>query len=148
MSQGQAPLRSRIGYVVKGLQQVLRVAMDTALSTDDLSMTQFAALTSLLDGPLSPAELARRCFTTRQSMHEVLISLQARGFVERAPQPSAGRAQPIALTGAGIGAVEGADHAVRSVEARMTRTLTPVEQDQLLAWLHACVDNLRRPDDG
>ncbi|HEY6424899.1 MAG TPA: MarR family transcriptional regulator [Pseudonocardiaceae bacterium] len=144
MSQGGSEQESRVGYVVKRLQQVLRVSMDTALAEHDLSMAQFAVLKSLQHGPLAAAELARRSFTTRQSMQDVLSCLDARGFIEKAaPQPKGGRSQPVTLTNHGRRVADEADHAVRAVESRMTRGLTPPQQDQLQAWLTTCADNLQ-----
>jgi DNA-binding MarR family transcriptional regulator len=143
VSQGDGEPENRVGYVVKRLQQALRVAMDTALAEHDLSMAQFAVLKWLEDGQLAPAELARRCFTTRQSMHDVLACLRVRGFIEDAPRSNSGRSRPVKLTDTGRQTARHANCAVRSVEARLTRGMTPPQQDQLLSWLNSCADNLQ-----
>ncbi len=146
MSQGEVEPETRVGYVVKRLQQALRVAMDTAMAKHDLSMAQFAVLHWLGDGELAPAELARRCFTTRQSMHDVLACLRVRSFIEDAPQSNSGRSRPVKLTDTGRQTARHANCAVRSVEARLTRGMTPPQQDQLLSWLNTCADNLQHQE--
>lgn len=140
MSQAQTRQHQRIGYAIKRLQQALRVAMDAALVDYQLTMAQFAALKALEAGPLSPAELARRCFTTRQSMHDVLTCLHDRTFIENAPRQ--GRRQPVTLTLTGRQALSAADHAVESLEARITHGLTPPQQHRLATWLNRCAANL------
>lgn len=142
MGQG-APVGDRIGYAVKRLQQAQRVAMDAVLAHLGLSMAQVAALEFLLDGELSSAELARRAFTTRQSMQDVLGCLRDRQLVEPATGSEHGRSRPLRLTAAGTAAARAAYDAVKEVEDQMTRGLTKTERNQLVRWLDMCTDNLR-----
>ena len=61
------------GYIFKCTQLVLCGAMDDALATVDLTTPQYAALSELSkEQGLSNAELARRCFVTPQTMHQIL----------------------------------------------------------------------------
>jgi DNA-binding MarR family transcriptional regulator len=46
-------------------------------------------------------DLAERAFMTKQSVGEVVSDLEQRGYVERVPDPSDGRAKIIRLTGRG-----------------------------------------------
>lgn len=57
-------------------------------------------------GNIDPAgtrltDLAERAFMTKQSVGEVVSDLEQRGYVERVPDPSDGRAKIIRLTGRG-----------------------------------------------
>ena len=77
------------GYILKRTQLALRGAMDDALVTVNLTTPQYAALSELSEEQgLSNAELARRCFVTPQTMHQILRGLErtssfTRGLVLR-----------------------------------------------------------------
>ena len=65
---------------------------DDVLEVHALSLNQYTTL-SVLDqrGGLSNAQLARRSLVSPQSVNEVLLSLEQRGFVRRRAQPEHGR---------------------------------------------------------
>ena len=66
-----------VGYLVKRVQQSLRRRCDAALRPTGLSMAQYVVLRALADHQdASAAELARRCFVTRQSLQDVLGGLR------------------------------------------------------------------------
>ncbi|MBA3339347.1 MAG: MarR family transcriptional regulator, partial [Geodermatophilaceae bacterium] len=92
MSQVAEDIDQRIGYIVKRLQQGLRVAADEVLRPLGLTMPQYAALFALTTRPgLSNSELARRCFVTRQTMNDLLAGLQRADLITRAAHPHDGR---------------------------------------------------------
>ena len=70
-----------------------------------------------------PVELARRAGMTRQSMGELISDLVARGYVERAPDPTDGRAQLVRLTRAGEELARTARRAIAELERRYERNL-------------------------
>lgn len=142
MSQ-EASVPDRIGYVVKRLQQAQRVAIDAVLADSGLSMAQFAVLEFLLEGELTSAELARRAFTTPQSMQDVVTCLRKRRLVEPAAGLESGRRRPLRLTPTGVEAAHSAFQVVKEVEDQMTSGLTPAERSQLVRWLNICADNLQ-----
>jgi DNA-binding MarR family transcriptional regulator len=138
-------LDQRPGYAVKRLQLAVRTAVDSAIAAMNLSMAQFAALRVLADTePMAAAELARRCFITRQSMQDVLRSLRSRNLVENG-ETNGGRAQKIAITPAGKELLESTVHMVEAVDRRMLRGLTPRQQVQFVSWLNVCAENLKLP---
>ena len=70
-------------------------------------------------------ELARRAGMTKQSMGELVSDLVAKGYVERIPDASDGRAQLVRLTRAGEELARAARGAIRDLERRYERSLGP-----------------------
>ena len=138
----QAPVETRPGYRVKQVQQLMRHAGDDALRGIGLSMSQYAVLRALADRPgASSAELARRCFVTRQSVADMLGGLRTAGLV--APDvPTGGRGRPLALTDTGRARLTDAEGAMVAVEERMTDGLSPREVGTLVELLGVCAGNL------
>ena len=72
------------GYIFKRTQLALRGAMDDALVTVNLTTPQYAALSEpSKEQGLSNAELARRCFVTPQTMHQILGGLERTSSVTK-----------------------------------------------------------------
>jgi DNA-binding MarR family transcriptional regulator len=139
----QARTEDRPGYLVKRTQQLLRQACDGELRSTGLSMSQYAVLRALADQPgASSAELARRCFVTRQSLQDVLTGLRAAELVAVAEQPTSGRARPLTLTTTGRARLRTAERVVAEVEQRMVAGLTDRDLRHLTTLLAACADNL------
>src|SRR6267142_2799084 len=89
----------RPGYLVKRVQQLVRSTADDDLRELGLSVAQYAVLNALSEHPgASSAELARRCFVTRQSLQDVLSGLRAGGLAVVAEKAVTGRARPASLT--------------------------------------------------
>jgi len=147
MTQHVHGLDDRIGYAVKRLQQALRVAVDNALTTADLTLAQFGALKVLVElGPLSYSQLARRCFTARQSIQDVTRGLEAKALIIRVGGSDDGRIQRVQATARGRRAAKLAMESVERIEAAMTNGLTRAEEQQFLRWVNLCADNLTSSD--
>ncbi len=147
MSQVAEDIDQRIGYIVKRLQQGLRVAADEVLRPLGLTMPQYAALFALTTRPgLSNSELARRCFVTRQTMNDLLAGLQRADLITRAAHPHDGRVRQIELTASAHDVLGRADHRVAVVEQQVTTGLNAAERRQLLDLLQRCTANLERVD--
>jgi len=130
------------GYLVKRVQQALRRRSDAALRDTGLSMAQYAVLRALADHPrASAAELARRCFVTRQSLHDLLTALRAARLVESVGAPQ-GRAQALRLTAAGRARLRSAHAAVLAVEELMMDGIGAKDRNRLIAGLSRCAQNL------
>ena len=128
-----------LGYNLKKTQQSVRHAMDKALMKLDLTAPQYSALTQLADGlGLSNAELARRCFVTPQSMHQLTGGLEARGFIKRSQHPEHGRIIQMGITETGSELLEEAHTLVHAVEAKMTQNVSTIEKQQVSRILEKC----------
>jgi DNA-binding MarR family transcriptional regulator len=133
----------RPGYLVKRVQQLLRHASDAELRHAGLSTSQYAVLNALAEHPgASSAELARRCFVTRQSLQDVLSGLRNNGLVEVAEKAVTGRARPARLTEAGRQRLEHAEKVMTTVEGRMLAGLSPDDRGRLTMLLIRCAENL------
>ncbi len=132
-----------IGYAIKRVQQALRSTLDAALREHGVTTPQFAALTALsAGGPLSGAELARRCFVTPQTMNGIIVGLEKGGWVRRAPHAEHGRVIETHLTGEGVSLLHRAEQDVQKIEEAMLVGFTPEERQELSDALHRCADNL------
>ena len=133
----------RVGYQLKRAQHALRSAMDAALRGAGLTTPQYAALSALsAGGPLSGAELARRCFVTPQTMNAIIVNLEEERMITRAAHAVHGRVIEAHLTSHGRAVLRRAHSAVEAIERRMVKGLTSVDRDRLTATLRRCADNL------
>ncbi|MFX4273884.1 MarR family winged helix-turn-helix transcriptional regulator [Propionibacteriaceae bacterium Y1685] len=137
MSQAMPP-----GRLIKELQQLVRQAGDAALADVGLSVSQYAVLYALVHEPdLTAAELARRCFVTRQSLGEMVNSLTERGLVSAGEV--AGRSRPIRLTSAGRAKVRAAERRMATVEDQLVAGFSAKEKSTLVRLMERCAENLR-----
>ena len=132
------------GYTLKRAQQALRQAMDSRLAEIDLTTPQYAALSELSEtSGLSNAELARRCFVTPQTMHQLLRGLEKKGLIERSPHPEHGRILEIGVTHRGNKRLVEAHSVVGDVERVMTRNLSHSEIKRANEVLTECYEALQ-----
>ena len=91
-------LRVTVGLLVRRLRQVE--------GPGDLTLPERSALARLdRGGPATPSALARQEQISPQSMGATVAALEARGLVERRPDPEDGRRAVISVTGAGLRAL-------------------------------------------
>ncbi len=137
------PVGDQIGYLVKRLQTAVRAALETGLRDHGVGMTQYAALAALDEEPgLSGAALARRCFVTPQTMHQVLAGMADAGLVARADRAPSGRALPTHLTDRGRAALAACHDVTAQVHDRMLAPLAPGERAALGDLLRRCTGAL------
>lgn len=128
-----------LAYTVKRIQQAVRHAMDQALVDLTLSTPQYAALSALSsETGLSNAELARRCFVTPQTMHQILGGLESRSLIGRSPHQRHGKIVQVVITEAGRQLLAKAHSLVGEVEEKMTRGLSAGEEEQATGVLLRC----------
>lgn len=84
-----------------------------------------------------PGELARRAGVTPQAMAEFVRYLEGRGYVERVPDPTDGRARLVRLTPRGKKAAVAAHDAFAKIEERWKRALGARRYDELKEMLAA-----------
>jgi DNA-binding MarR family transcriptional regulator len=78
-------------------------------------------------------ELAEEAGMTKQSMGELVIYLEQRGYVERLPDPRDGRAKLVVLTEAGLRWVEAAVERVGEIEDALAERMGGQERLEELA---------------
>jgi DNA-binding MarR family transcriptional regulator len=90
-----AALRVSIGLLLRRLRQVR--------PDDELTLPESSALARLdRTGPATPGALAKVEQISPQSMGATLAALEARGLVERRPDPADGRRVVLSVTDAGL----------------------------------------------
>jgi DNA-binding MarR family transcriptional regulator len=90
-----AALRVSIGLLLRRLRQVR--------PGDELTLPESSALARLdRTGPATPGALAKLEQISPQSMGATVASLEARGLVERHPDPQDGRRVVLSVTAAGL----------------------------------------------
>ena len=87
-------------------------------------------------------DLAARAGVTKQSMAETVAGLEARGFVERRPDPSDGRAKLVVLTEDGWTALRFGLGVVLGIHERWEELLGPTKMARLMKLLRELVDAL------
>jgi DNA-binding MarR family transcriptional regulator len=98
VEQVAAALRVSMGLLVRRLRQ--------AGADDELTLSESSALARLDRGGATTAtELAKIEQISPQSIGATLAALEARGFIERCPDPEDGRRAVISLTTAGLQAL-------------------------------------------
>ena len=132
-----------LGYKLKQTQHSLRLRMDEALRTLDLTTPQYAVLAQLELRPgISNAALARSSFITAQTMHAIVSNLEKRNLVKRKSDPQHGRILCTDLTTQGMKVVQQAHNIISKVEASMTSTITEDNKVLLEKLLLECFNNL------
>jgi DNA-binding MarR family transcriptional regulator len=144
MSQDGIDLETSLGYLLKEVSSALRAEMEAVLRPLGMTVTHYSCLELLAQRPgLSNSELARGAFVTRQSMNVLLQSLERDGHVTRPAEARVGKVLPTQLTSLGRAELEKATAAVRSVEVRMLRGMTPDDQAGARSILRSMIRSLR-----
>ncbi len=137
-------VKSLLGYKLKKTQHALRLHMDEALRTLDLTTPQYAVLAQLeLKPGASNAALARSAFITAQTMHGIVVNLEKRGLIQRKSDASHGRFLRTELTDQGHKVVAQAHDMIRAVESRMLATVSGEHKVLLERLLLECFNNLQ-----
>jgi DNA-binding MarR family transcriptional regulator len=120
-------LHLSIGLFVRRLRQVQ--------AEGELTLPESSALARLdRGGPTTATALARLEQISPQSMGATLGALEARGLVERRPDPEDGRQAIMSLTEAGLQTLRTRRNARTELLAQVLSTrFTPSELEQLLA---------------
>ena len=127
VGQVAAALRVSIGLLVRGMRQIP--------VEGELTLSETSALARLdRGGPTTPGALAKQEQISPQSMGATLAALQARGLIERAPDPDDGRRAVMSITDAGLALLRSRRNAkVQQLARALSTDFTPAELDQLAA---------------
>ena len=129
----------RPGYLIKKVSMTMRTRMDAVLRPHGLTAPQFICLQLLHDTPrISGAELARKAFVSRQSIHQMLGDLRARGLVEQEPSTHGRRRGVARLTEEGRRHFEAALPDIDAFERATFAALEDGEREQLVDILRRC----------
>ncbi|QGZ42842.1 transcriptional regulator, MarR family [Pseudoduganella flava] len=140
MPKSNAQKPSGLAYLVGRLDHVLNRRLRDSLAPYGLTVPQYTALTVFrAQGSLSNAQLAERTMVSPQSANEMVKAMEARGWIERRPDPSHGRIIQISLTVAGHAVMERCDAEVVKVEAQMFPELSAEERQALHGALRGAV---------
>lgn len=134
-----------LGYKLKQTQHALRLHMDEALRSLNLTTPQYAVLAQLeLKPGISNAALARASFITAQTMHGIVSNLENRHLVKRKNDPHHGRILCTELSEQGQAVVQKAHLIIQKVEAMMTKTMTDQDIFLMEKYLTECFNNLNQ----
>ena len=125
--QVAAALRVSIGLLLRRLRQVQ--------VEGELTLPESSALVRLdRGGPATPGELAKLEQISPQSMGATLAALEARGLVERRPDPRDGRRVVLSVTKAGRDVLlDQRNTRARQLAQALSAGFTPAELRQLMA---------------
>ena len=120
-------LRVSIGLLLRRLRQVQ--------AGDDLTLPESSALARLdRGGPTTPGALAKLEQISPQSMGATLAALEARGLVQRRPDPGDGRRVVISATEAGLQTLRNRRNArTQRLAQALSAGFTRPELEQLMA---------------
>jgi DNA-binding MarR family transcriptional regulator len=122
-----AVLRVSVGLLLRRLRQVR--------PDDELTLPESSALARLdRTGPATPGELAKVEQISPQSMGATLTALEARGLIERHPDPADGRRVVLSVTGVGLKLLRNKRGArTEQLAQALSAGFTPAELRQLAA---------------
>jgi DNA-binding MarR family transcriptional regulator len=125
VDQIAAALRVSIGLLVRRLRQVP--------VEGGLTLSETSALARLdRGGPTTPGQLAKQEQISPQSMGATLAALQARGLIERRPDPGDGRRAVMSVTDAGLKLLRSRRNAkVQQLARALAAEFTPAEIERL-----------------
>lgn len=120
-------LRIGIGLLLRRLRQVP--------AADELTLPEASALARLdRYGPSTASELAKREQISPQSMGATTAALEARGLLERRPDPDDGRRQILSPTKAGLATLRSRRNAKsKAMAAVLDAEFSPEELERLRA---------------
>jgi DNA-binding MarR family transcriptional regulator len=108
----------RLSYLVKELQEALLARLDEITREFGLTAKQYTALSILARTPgMSSAALGRHTFVTPQAAHEMVTTLERKGFLERSVDRDNRRRLEVSLTRRGRAALILCDERVDALEA-------------------------------
>lgn len=132
---------------VAALIEVLPGTLDSHLRRDaDVTLFEYFVLAMLSESPtrgLRMSELAAQTSATLPRLSHVVKRMEARGLVERRPDPDDGRATTAVLTDAGFARIEqAAPGHVAAVREHVVDVLTPEQLTQLTEIADALLGRL------
>jgi len=136
--------KKEIGYAIKHAQQALHSAIDEALRSQNLTMSQYVVLFNLASHPgASSAELARISFVTPQTMIRLVKALESGGLVARRESTKSSRILEAQVTSKGKEVLHSAQAEVEAVYSQMLAGIQEKEIDLVASSLNKMIRHLQ-----
>ena len=124
------------GFVINRVAGQLNRQIEAVIAPLDLNIAQFGLMILLeLEGPQAQIMLSRRVGLDRTSIMRSVDLLEARGLVQRHPDPVDRRKHSVALTDAGTALLARTLPKVRAAERKYASVLSEREHKQLMGLL-------------
>lgn len=134
------PVRNRFAWLLKHARERLAVLSAEGLEALGINGRELAVLTVLAEGePPSQLEAAQRLSIDRTTMVMLIDGLEAKGLVERRPDPSDRRRNIVALTDTGTSALIGGARATDLAEEAFLAQLGAGDGVRLREMLQALI---------
>lgn len=133
------------GFLVADLSRLIRAEIDRRIAASGLGVTAGEARTlahAARAGPVRQSVLAERMGVEAMTLSVFLGRLEARGLVERRPDPGDRRAKLVSLTLRADAVLAESAKAAAAVRSRASSTLEADEWERLLATLKEIRRNL------
>jgi DNA-binding MarR family transcriptional regulator len=137
-----------IAMALRAAYLALHRRSDAHFARHGVTADQFVLLTALVGGDaVTQRELARRTSSDPNTVRAMLLLLEQRGLVARAPHPTDGRARTVTLTPKGLRTYRTLWVAGDPVRARLMAALGPGESAALLDVLTRVTEALAPPSE-
>ena len=122
----------RLGYLMRQAQQALWISLEAELRPLGISASQFGVLRLVdVEPGATGADLAYTSMFSPQSTQEILVVLEAAGFVERRCDDRDGRIRRTFLTTKGARVLGKAHARAIALEERMVAGMSPRQRQEL-----------------
>lgn len=126
----------RLGYLLRQAQHALWIALEAELAPLEITASQFGVLRLAEVQPgATGADLAQDSMYSPQSTHQMLVSLEASGLIERRHDPADRRLRRVYVTAAGADTLAEAHRRTIAIEDRMMQGLTDRQRYDFKQWL-------------
>jgi DNA-binding MarR family transcriptional regulator len=133
------------GFLANQMARLFTNALTQAIQPLGITPAQFVTLLELWRGDgLTQRDLVERLNIEQATMAGTLNRMERDGLITREPHPNDSRAQSIFLTERGRELQGPAQQVATEVNRMALATLTPDEQEELLALMHRVLERLRR----
>lgn len=133
------------GFIVNDLSRIIRAEMDRRTTEAGLGLTTGEGrvlFNALRAGPIRQTALAERLGIEAMTLSGLVDRLEAKGFVERKPDPADRRAKLVTLTDAGKTVVAQIEPIAASIRGEAAHGIDPDDWQRLLVSLRTARTNL------
>ncbi|MCC2333547.1 MarR family winged helix-turn-helix transcriptional regulator [Cellulomonas wangsupingiae] len=143
-----ARLRATPSWLLTQAATLTQRVITTALAEVGATRYQYAVLAALEEfGPLSQAELGRRCHIDRSDIVATVNDLTAHDYADRRQDPGNRRQNLITLTDAGRRRLEQVAATLDAAQADLLSGLAQADRDALTSTLQRILDARAKPHD-